>query len=171
MTPRSRAGLSEVWGDVRDTPEAKRQLIATYKAELTATQLAIASPSQGRAVFAATCGACHVLFGEGGKVGPDLTGGERRKNLDTLLTKIVDPNSELPIASRFTNVTLRDGRTVSGIIDNQTATTLTLRSMADPTTIRVADMASAELLSMSAGAGGPLRRPQRRGAPRPLSRI
>ncbi len=141
--------LGEVWGEIRDTPEARRQLMDTYKAELTPAQLAAADLSQGRAVFAATCAACHVLYGEGGKVGPDLTGGERRKTLDTLLTKLVDPNSELPITSRFTLVTMRDGRTVSGIVDNRTASTLTLRTMTDPITVSLSDIQSTALSAVS----------------------
>ena len=141
--------LGEVWGEVRDTPEAKKQLMASYKAELTSTQLAAADLSQGRAVFAGACAPCHVLYGEGGKVGPDLTGGERRRNLDSLLTKITDPNSELPITSRFTLVKLKDGRTVSGIVDNRTATTLTLRSMGDPITVALAEIQSTELSTVS----------------------
>ncbi len=32
--------LGEVWGEVRDTPEAKKQLLAKYKAELSPAQLA-----------------------------------------------------------------------------------------------------------------------------------
>ena len=127
--------LGEVWGEVRDTPEAKKQLLARYKAELTPAQLAAADLSQGRAVFASTCGACHLLYGEGGKLGPDLTGGERRHDLDSLLAKIVDPSAELPVTSRYTIVKLKDGRTVGGIVDNRTATTLTLRTSADPVTV------------------------------------
>jgi len=38
------------------------------------------------------CAACHTLYGEGGKVGPDLTGGGR-DNLDYLLENIVDPSA------------------------------------------------------------------------------
>ena len=100
-------------------------------------------------MFAGACAPCHTLYGEGGKVGPDLTGGERRRNLDSLLTKITDPSSELPITSRFTLVKLKDGRTVSGIVDNRTATTLTLRSMADPITVPLADIQSTELSTVS----------------------
>ena len=113
--------LGEVWGEVRDTPEAKRQLATRYKAELTPALLASADLSQGRAVYAGSCGACHVLYGEGGKLGPDLTGGERRHDLDSLLAKIVDPSAELPVASRYTIVKLKDGRTVGGIVDNRTS--------------------------------------------------
>jgi putative heme-binding domain-containing protein len=141
--------LGEVWGEIRDTPEANKLLLARYKAELTPAQLASADLSQGRAVFAGTCAACHTLYGEGAKIGPDLTGGERRHDLDSLLGKITDPSSELPITSRFTIVKLKDGRTVSGIVDNRTATTLTLKTMAEPVTVALADIASTELSTVS----------------------
>jgi putative membrane-bound dehydrogenase-like protein len=141
--------LGDVWGEVRDTPEARKQLMTTYKAELTPDRLAAADLSQGRAVFAAVCGSCHILYGEGGKFGPDLTGGERRHDLDLLLAKIVDPSAELPVTSRYTIVKLKDGRTVSGIVDNRTATMLTLRTSGDPVTIAVAEIQSTEQSSVS----------------------
>lgn len=133
-----------MWGELRETPEAKRQLMARYRAELTATRLAAANLSQGRAVYASSCGGCHTLYGEGGRIGPDLTGGERRHDLDSLLLKIVDPSSELPADSRLTIVTLRDGRRLSGIVENRTATTLTLRTTADPITVPVGEIVSTD---------------------------
>ncbi len=141
--------LGDVWGEVRDTPEAKKQLLARYKAELPPAQLAAANLSQGRSVFASTCGACHLLYGEGGRLGPDLTGGARRHDLDSLLAKIIDPSAELPVASRYTIVKLKDGRTVGGIVDNRTATILTLRTVADPVTVAIADIQSTELSTAS----------------------
>jgi putative heme-binding domain-containing protein len=141
--------LAEVWGEIRDTPAAKLQLIARYKTELTPAQIATANLSQGRLVFAGTCGACHTLYGEGGKIAPDLTAGDRRHDLDSLLAKIVDPSAELPAASRYTIVKLKDGRTVSGIVDNRTTTTLTLRTPGDPITVAVADIQSTELSNVS----------------------
>ncbi len=141
--------LGEVWGEIRDTPEAKKQLLATYKGELSATALAAANQSQGRAVFASVCAACHTLYGEGGKLAPDLTGGDRRHDLDSLLAKVVDPSAELPLASRYTIVHLKDGRTVGGIVDNRTATTLTLRTAAQPVSVPVAEIQSEELSTTS----------------------
>ena len=82
-------------------------------------------------------------------MGPDLTGGERRHDLDSLLSKVTDPSSELPLSSRFTIVKLKDGQTVSGIIDNRTATTLTLRFTGDPVTVAVKDIQSEELSTVS----------------------
>jgi putative heme-binding domain-containing protein len=141
--------LGEVWGEVRDTPEAKKQLMAAYKADLTPARIAAADLPQGRAIFASTCGACHLLYGEGGTLGPDLTGGERRHDLDSLIAKIVDPSAELPAASRYTIVKLKDGRTVGGIVDNRTAATLTLRTATAPITLAMSDISSTELSNVS----------------------
>ena len=82
-------------------------------------------------------------------MGPDLTAGERRHSLDSLLSKITDPSSELPITSRLTIVKLKDGRTVTGFVDNRTSTTLTLKLMADPVTVALSDIQSTELSSSS----------------------
>ncbi len=168
--------LGEIWGEVRDTPAAKLQLLATYKAELTLragrggqggarggaaarggnatgtgmpTPLASADRSAGRLVYANTCAACHVLFGEGGKVGPDLTGGQKRRDLDVLLAKLVDPSSELPLESRLTIVKLKDGRTVAGVVGNRTPAAITLNTMGEPTTVSLSDIASTELAPYS----------------------
>jgi len=141
--------LGELWGEIRDTPEAKLQLMARYRAELTPARLAVADLSQGRTLFVGSCGACHTLYGEGGTLAPDLTGGQRRHDLDSLLTKIVDPSAELPLDSRYTIVILRDGRIVSGIVENRTATTLTLKTPAESITVAVADIESTQLSSLS----------------------
>ena len=41
----------------------------------------------GRLVFTNTCAACHTLFGDGAKLGPDLSGGEKPRDLDTRVKK------------------------------------------------------------------------------------
>src|SRR5207247_336568 len=69
--------LAEVWGELRDSPAEKQQLIANWKAQLTPAALARADRNQGRLTFNTACASCHTLYGEGGKVGPDLTGGGR----------------------------------------------------------------------------------------------
>jgi putative membrane-bound dehydrogenase-like protein len=162
--------LAAVWGEVRDTPEAKQALLATYRAELSPPQgrggrggagggrgrggpggnpLALADRSQGRTVFATSCAVCHALWGEGGSVGPDLTGGSRRRELDALLAKLVDPSSELPSDSRYTFLHLRDGRTLGGIVVNRTATTLTLRTVTESAAIALTDIESTETANYS----------------------
>jgi cytochrome c553 len=73
--------LTAVWGALRDAGENKTAAIAAYKGTLPSSVLAQADLSAGRAVFAQSCAACHTLYGEGGKLGPELTGAGR-DNLD-----------------------------------------------------------------------------------------
>ena len=80
----------------------------------------------GRAVFQRTCGACHKLYGEGGTIGPDITG-SNRANLDYLLFNVLDPNGEVQDAYKMVVVTTRDGRTYAGNVVAETDRQLTLR--------------------------------------------
>ena len=50
--------------------------------------------SNGRLIFSKTCQQCHKLFGEGGSIGPDLTG-SNRADLDYLLSNLIDPSAEV----------------------------------------------------------------------------
>src|SRR6185369_13067115 len=84
--------LGEVWGELRESSADKQQLITKWKTQFTSAALAKADKSLGRTVFNSACAACHTLYSEGGKVGPDLTGGGR-DNLDYLLENIVDPSA------------------------------------------------------------------------------
>ncbi len=75
--------------------------------------LATANLANGRALYASVCGACHVMYGEGGKIGPDLTG-SGRANLDYLLENIADPSAVVSADYRMSLVTLKDGRASAG---------------------------------------------------------
>ena len=81
----------EVWGELRESAADKKELIEKVKKQLTPAVLAKANLSQGRVLFTAVCGACHTMYGQGGKIGPDLTG-SGRANLDYLLENIADPS-------------------------------------------------------------------------------
>ena len=76
--------LVEVWGEVRTSTAEKRALIDRFKSEITPATLTQAQPGQGLRAFSEELRNCHVLYGVGRKVGPDLTG-SNRKNLDYLL--------------------------------------------------------------------------------------
>src|SRR5262249_3946425 len=84
--------IAKVWGVVGKTSADKSAQMAKYKALLTPDYLRGADRSRGRGLFQQTCAACHILFGEGGQVGPELTGSQRM-NLDYLLENILDPSA------------------------------------------------------------------------------
>jgi len=131
--------LTEVWGDLRESPEGIKQLIAKLRTFLTPEAIAKADPHAGRQVFAGICATCHTLYGEGGKIGPDLTGANR-DNLDYLLENIADPSAVVAPDFRLSIITLKDGRVLSGMITTKNERTLTLRTMTDVQTVERAEV-------------------------------
>ena len=80
-------------------------------------------PVRGKEVFAANCAVCHLFNGQGGKVGPDLTGIAARDRAE-ILTEILDPNRSVEANYRLWNVTTTDGETFSGRLEAETQTTV-----------------------------------------------
>jgi len=87
----------------------------------------------GKQIFTKKCGACHQLFGEGGKAGPPLDGYERGK-VSFWVDSIVIPNLEIREGYQSYLVLTEDGRVINGIIAEQTPTTVTLRNADNQTT-------------------------------------
>jgi putative membrane-bound dehydrogenase-like protein len=126
--------LSLVWGDIRATEQDKAELIERYKAQLTPERLELADLSRGRELYVQACASCHKLFGEGGELGPDLTG-SGRDNLDYLLENLIDPSAIMAADFRMSIVTLQDGRVLSGILGPETERTMTIKSPAEELTL------------------------------------
>jgi putative membrane-bound dehydrogenase-like protein len=126
--------LTELWGDVRVTATEKRLLMEQLKSQLTASASAHPNLSAGRAVFQKTCANCHVLYGVGRKLGPDITG-SNRKNIDYLLENIVDPSASVGADFRAVTVVLESGRVLNGVISEQNERTLTLQTAQEPVTL------------------------------------
>lgn len=78
-----------------------------------------------KAIYKKHCAACHQIFGEGTKLGPDLTTANR-KDRDYLLISLVDPS--VVIRKEFLTHILqtRDGRVLSGLIIERTDAGLTI---------------------------------------------
>jgi mono/diheme cytochrome c family protein len=67
---------------------------ARIKAVLGAEPGKRGDAAKGKALFVQRCAACHVLFAEGGTIGPNLTGYERG-NPDFWLVGVLDPSLEI----------------------------------------------------------------------------
>lgn len=140
--------LTAVWGELRDTPEAKKAELADWTQKLTPERLAKGEAAKGKAIFTAVCAACHKLYGEGGLIGPDLTGGDRHK-LTYLLENIIDPSAIVPADYRMSVFKLKDGRTITGVIPAQTDRVLTVQTPAEKLTIERSQIAEQTQLAMS----------------------
>ena len=99
-------------------------------------------PSRGRQQFAAQCVACHTFGSGGGRVGPDLSG-IRNQPADTLLLHILVPDYEITPGYESYAVQTRDGRTLTGRLESETAGSLTIRDAAgEAHTVLRTDVAS-----------------------------
>jgi putative membrane-bound dehydrogenase-like protein len=132
--------IGEVWGIVRTTPADRVKLIADWKKKLNGPAPA-PDLSLGRAMFAKTCQQCHTLYGVGGKVGPDITG-SNRSNLDYLLENILDPSAVIPNEYKATQIELKSGRFVTGIIRGETAAAVTVLTANETLTIPINEIDS-----------------------------
>jgi putative membrane-bound dehydrogenase-like protein len=146
--PELTAKLLKVWGELRDSPKDKTEQIAKLKSDLTASRLTSADRARGRAVFAKTCATCHRLFGTGEEVGPDLTGAQR-KDIDYLLTNIVDPSAVVAKDFQMTILGMADGRVINGIVVAETERALTLRTAQAKVVIAKEDVEDRKLSPLS----------------------
>ncbi|HTU90483.1 MAG TPA: PVC-type heme-binding CxxCH protein [Gemmataceae bacterium] len=81
--------------------------------------------ANGRLLFQKNCATCHTLFGEGNKIGPDLTGADR-KNREYLIAQIVDPNAVIRAEFQAFNIETKDGRSLAGLVVESAPGSVTL---------------------------------------------
>jgi hypothetical protein len=131
--------LADVWGDIRETDEAKKALMTKLKRN--------SRPRCSRRADLA--GGPRALQRDLRRV-PQTP--RRRRHAGTrshrfragqlhyLLENIVDPNAIVPVDFRLSIVTLKDGRVLSGFVGGKTERTFTLRTMTDTPTIDRSDV-------------------------------
>lgn len=78
---------------------------------------------RGKLVFKEQCGKCHMHSGEGGKVGPELTGMAVHPAHE-LLVHILDPNRSVEGNYRAYTVTTDNGRVVTGLLAAESKTAI-----------------------------------------------
>ncbi|PYJ81179.1 MAG: hypothetical protein DME22_21770, partial [Verrucomicrobia bacterium] len=69
----------------------------------------IGDPHRGQTVFRNLCAQCHTIYGEGGKVGPDITA-NGRASFEQLLSNVFDPSLVIGPGYEVTTVVTKDGR-------------------------------------------------------------
>jgi putative membrane-bound dehydrogenase-like protein len=128
---RTRQLLKHGRADIRDRaskllqgnlPAERKQVLEKYQAALKRK----GDAKKGQMVFQKNCAACHRIAGVGVDVAPDISD-TRTKTADLLLVDILNPNQA--IDSNYINYTVvtKNGRTLTGIIAAETASSLTLR--------------------------------------------
>ncbi len=109
---------------------------------------------EGRKIFnnnaAAQCVRCHVVGGQGGEVGPDLTKIGETLSREKILESLIAPSARLAPGYGYISVTLKDGQEASGILAKETEDELIITtSDAEPLEIAKARIASRQNMPSS----------------------
>ena len=111
------------WGSIQPgTAEEKLAEIRRLSNDLRAGP---GDRTRGRELFLKHCATCHKLFGEGGEVGPDLTG-VAREDTTALLANIVDPGAVIRAPYLQYVAMTTSGRVATGVVAAQDNASVTL---------------------------------------------
>jgi putative membrane-bound dehydrogenase-like protein len=80
----------------------------------------------GRTLFAGMCAACHRVKGEGGHIGPDLSGAGAMGN-EALLRNILTPNAQLESGYYRYDVQLKNGDLITGFLVKEESDSIIIR--------------------------------------------
>ncbi len=141
--------LTEAWGSMQDTDDAAKQAaLQKWRQKLNPEALKRANPAYGQKLYLQSCGACHMLYSVGGSIGPDLTG-SGRQNLDYLLENILFPSAMVAAEFRQTTLTLKDGRSLSGVIRSRNNQAVVIQMIGETATVSLADIEQQDISSLS----------------------
>jgi putative membrane-bound dehydrogenase-like protein len=142
------SGFVEIWGPIDQLP-SNELAYKKYRELLTPKALEKASLSKGQLLFKRTCGSCHKMYGEGGIIGPDLTGSNRSK-VDYLLFNVLEPSGEIQDDYKLVVITTRDGRTYSGNVVAENERQITMRIVGqEAAVINKSNIQSREVMPVS----------------------
>jgi len=111
------------------------------------------SAESGKAAFnQAGCGQCHRFAGDGGSVGPDLSGVSKRLSLNALLESIVLPSKTIADGFAITQIETKAGEVTVGRMvreDDKVIVVVPQIATAESVTIRKADILHREISKLS----------------------
>jgi len=108
--------IKKHWKDIQGATNAEMQKrIAGYRDVLAEGS---GDPYVGKRLFNKSCAKCHILFGAGGRIGPDLTSYKRDDTL-RMLINVVNPGAEIREGFETYIVLTDDGRTATGFLYDQ----------------------------------------------------
>jgi putative heme-binding domain-containing protein len=140
--------LTEIWGEVRQSPNDRAKQIAKLKSWLTAEMISQGDLARGAELFKQQCAKCHTFFGEGGKIGPDITGAQRT-NIDYLLENIVDPSASVSKDYQMQIFQTIDGQVITGLIEMETENAVTIQTVDQRITVPVDEIEKRKLSPVS----------------------
>ena len=117
-------------------------------ARYTALAAKAGDPAKGKVVVA-LCQSCHIINGQGGLIGPNLSGAGAM-GTEAVLRNIIDPNAAIEAAYRIFQVKLKAGEVIEAFYVSEDATAYVLRQPGGADRrVPKAEVASAQYLRRS----------------------
>jgi cytochrome c oxidase cbb3-type subunit III len=103
--------------------DSKVKQVASYVRSLTQPAVNAqvpGDPERGRSLFFGTakCSTCHMILGEGGHPGPDLSNIAAQRTVHQLSESLRKPSERIADGFRSATAVLKSGRTIEGIAKN-----------------------------------------------------
>lgn len=140
--------FADFWGSIESLSRDKQIAMDRYRILLTDEYVSHADLVAGKSLYEQTCASCHKLYGEGGEIGPDITG-SNRADLEYILTNMLDPSGEIPEGYQLVTINTQDGRSYAGNIASEDDNQVTLRMIGQNVTLAKSDILSRQTLPVS----------------------
>ena len=140
--------LFKHWGTISEDSREDEKTIADLKKKLGPKTLANANLPNGRHVYNQVCACCHTLFGEGLKIGPDLTG-SNRANIDYILENIITPSAVVGKDYQLSQIILKNKEIVAGMVRRETEEALEVQLLDNSRIIAKKNIITREVLPIS----------------------
>lgn len=122
--------LFRIWPQARETSGSERGV------RISAIQKTLKEGSgnatRGKEVYTTHCSSCHRLFDEGGDIGPELTGYDRR-DVNYFIMNTVDPNADIREGYATYTLVTKTGQTIVGRLAERSGQTIKIQPMTGET--------------------------------------
>lgn len=140
--------FDRVFGKVGALSQDKAQTIARYRKLLNDQHMAKGDAHRGRQVFELVCASCHQIYGQGGQIGPDLTG-SNRGNIDYILLNMIDPSADVPDAYKQITINTKDGQVLVGTLAAEDGQRVVLNTVGQKLTVLKSDIKTRTVSKLS----------------------
>lgn len=131
--------VESLWGPIKQTPAEKLERIDRLEKVFNEAPLWAYSANAGRQLFEKLCMSCHKLGDLGQQLGPELTGAGKH-GVRYYLENIIDPDAVVGTDFELTTVETKNDEVISGLLVNETASAITLRTTVGESVVPKADI-------------------------------
>ena len=105
--------VEKAYGTIREQRDPAREMVVAEMGQYLRKHLG--DPMAGQRVFRNFCAQCHTIYGQGARIGPDITA-NGRSTFDQLLSNVFDPSLVIGPGYQVVTVVTKDGRNLTGLL-------------------------------------------------------